>query len=78
MHIHIYVHSNIYIIYIGVGRVVKVDNAVASIVQKLLPDFQLLLNLRSKYTKQLASQSVKINQEAEADEKVYIFIYIYI
>jgi hypothetical protein len=32
----------------GIARVVKVEGAVAAVVHKLLPDFQLLLNIRSK------------------------------
>ena len=33
---------------VGIGRVLKMESAVAVAVHKLLPDFQLLLNIRSK------------------------------
>lgn len=33
---------------VGIGRILKMEGAVAAAVHKLLPDFQLLLNIRSK------------------------------
>lgn len=33
---------------VGIGRVLKMEGAVAAAVHKLLPDFQLLLNIRSR------------------------------
>lgn len=33
----------------GLGRTIKIERLVAAAVHKLLPDFQLLLNIRSKY-----------------------------
>ena len=33
---------------VGIGRAVKIEASVASVVHKLLPDFHLLLSIRSK------------------------------
>ena len=33
----------------GSGRAIKIETLVAAAVHKLLPDFQLFLNIRSKY-----------------------------